>query len=116
MFCRTITRRLFSLMVSKTHSISFCFNVYVFIICIFSKRALIYIENLNLTYRIRCLSLSFSDNICSNKRQLPQRKKAKAISEDFVDSDSLIHTKEEKVSYSPYSANSVSFEFHDLHS
>ena len=48
------------------------------------------------------------DNLCANKRQLPQRKKAKAISDDFVDSDSLIHAKEEKVSYSPYSSHSVS--------
>ncbi|KAL5262226.1 hypothetical protein ACHWQZ_G007818 [Mnemiopsis leidyi] len=46
-----------------------------------------------------------NDNFCTNKRQLPQRKKAKAISDDFVDSDSLIHAKEEKVSYSPYSSN-----------
>lgn len=51
-------------------------------------------------------SIFTHDNICANKRQLPQRKKAKAISDDFVDSDSLIHAKEEKVSYSPYSSHS----------
>lgn len=62
---------------------------------------------LNNIYEDNC-EISPSDSFSASRRQLPQRKKAKIISEDFVDSDSVFDTKDDKISYSPYSSYNVS--------
>lgn len=67
------------------------------------------VEDKKFVINDNCKSTIFNhDSFSASRRQLPQRKKAKIISEDFVDSDSVFDTKDDKISYSPYS----SYNFH----